>query len=70
MHNRGLDIIGLFPRLTGNRRFVFVAVDYFAKWVEAKALANIWDVDVKKFVWKNIVMSFGVLESLVSNNGL
>ena len=70
MHNRGIDIIGPFPRLTGNKRFVFLVVDYFAKWVEAKALANIRDVDVKKFVWKNIVMSFGVLESLVSNNGL
>ena len=47
-----------------------VAVDYFTKWVKAEALANIRDVDVKKFVWKNIVMRFRVLESLVSNNGL
>ena len=45
-------------------------MDYFTKWVEAKALANIWDVDVKKFVWRNIVTRFGVLESLVSDNGL
>ena len=33
-------------------------------------LANIRDVDVKKFVRKNIVTRFGVPESLVSNNGL
>ena len=33
-------------------------------------LANIWDVDVKKFVWRNIVTRFEVLDSLVSNNGL
>jgi len=49
---------------------VLVVVDYFTKWVEAKALANIWDVDVKKFVWKNIVTRFGVLDSLISDNGL
>ena len=30
-------------------------MDYFTKWLEAEPLANIWDVDVKKFVWKNIV---------------
>ena len=54
----------------GNQRFVLVAVDYFTKWVEAEALANIQDVDVKKFVWRNIVTRFGVLESLVSNNRL
>ena len=50
--------------------FVLVAVDYFTKWAEAEALANIWDVDVKKFEWRNIVMRFGVPESLISDNGL
>ena len=54
----------------GNRKFVLVAIDYFTKWVEAEALANIRDVDVKKFVWKNIVMRFRVPESLISDNGL
>ena len=47
-----------------------MAVDYFTKWAEAEALANIRDIDVKKFAWKNIVTRFGVLNSLVSNNGL
>ena len=64
-----LDILGPFPRATGNRRFVLVAVDYFTKWAEAKALANIRDVDVKKFVWKNIVTRFGVPNTLISDNG-
>ena len=53
-----------------NQRFVFVAMDYFTKWVEAEVLANIRDMDVKKFVWRIIVMKFGVLESLVLDNGL
>ena len=58
------------PRATGNRRFVLVAVDYFTKWAEAEALANIRDVDVKKFVWKNIVTRFGVPDFLIPDNGL
>ena len=66
----GLDILGLFPQATGNRRFVLVAVDYFTKWVEAEALANIRDVDVKKLLWKNIVTGFGVPDSLISDNEL
>ena len=49
---------------------MLVAVDYFTKWADAEALANIWDVDVKKFVWKNIVTRFGVPDSLISDNGL
>ena len=47
-----------------------MAVDYFMKWTEAEALANIQDVDVKKFVWKNIVSRFWVPNSLISDNGL
>ena len=45
-------------------------MDYFTKWAEAKALANIRDVDVKKFVWKNIVTKFGVSNTLISDNGM
>lgn len=47
-----------------------VAADYFTKWVEAEALANIRDIDVKKFVWKNIITRFKVPRALVSDNGL
>ena len=53
-----------------NRRFMLVAIDYFTKWGEAEALANIRDIDIKKFVWKNIITRFGVSNSLISNNRL
>ena len=66
----GLDILGPFLQSTGNRRFVLVAVNYFTKWAKAEALANIRDIDVKKFVWKNIVTRFGVPDSLISDNRL
>ena len=45
-------------------------MDYFTKWVEAEPLANIKDVDIKRFIWKNIVTRFGVPYVLISNNGL
>ena len=47
-----------------------VGTDYFTKWVEAELLANIRDVDAKKFFWKNIVTRFGVPYTLISDNGL
>ena len=65
-----LDIMGPFLRATGNRRFIIVVTYYFTKQVEVEALANIRDVDVKKFVWKNIVTRFSVLEALIYDNGL
>ena len=49
---------------------MLVSTDYFTKWVEAEPLANIRDVDAKKFLWKNIVTRFGVPNTLISDNGL
>ena len=49
---------------------MLVAVDYFTKSTEAETLANIQDVDVKKFVWKNIITRFGVPDSFISDNRL
>ena len=66
----GLDILGPFPKAVGNKKFLLVGTDYFTKWVEAEALANIRDVDVKKFVWKNIVIRFKTPPALISDNGL
>ena len=54
----------------GNRKYHLVGIDYFTKWVEAEPLANIRDVDAKKFVWKNIVTRFRVPHALISDNGL
>ena len=66
----GLDIVGPFPKAAGNKRYLLVGTDYFTKWVEAEPLANIKDVYAKKFVWKNIVIRFGVPCTLILDNGL
>ena len=66
----GLDIIRPFPKSTKNRKFLFVATDYFTEWVEAEPLTNIQDQDVKRFVWRNIIMRFGIPNTFVSDNGL
>lgn len=62
--------MGPFSRAAGNKRYLLVGTDYFTKWVEAEPLANIRDMDAKRFVWKNIVTRFGVSNTLISNNGL
>ena len=54
----------------GNKKYLLVGTDYFTKWVEAEPLANIRDVDAKRFVWKNIVTRFGIPHALILDNGL
>nr|GEZ20036.1 reverse transcriptase domain-containing protein [Tanacetum cinerariifolium] len=53
----------------GKVKFLIVAMDYFTKWIEAKAVATITGSQVKKFVWDNIVCRFGLPGEIVSNNG-
>ena len=65
-----LDIVDPFLKAAGNKRYLLVGTNYFTKWVETEPLANIRDVDAKKFVWKNIVTQFGVPRTLISDNGL
>ncbi|XP_022011588.1 uncharacterized protein LOC110911296 [Helianthus annuus] len=36
----GIDLVGPFPDAPDTVKFIIVAVDYFTKWVEAKALAS------------------------------
>ena len=65
----GFSIVGPFPKAAGNKRYLLINMNYFTKWVEAEPLANIKDVDAKKFVWKYIVTQFGVPRTLISDNG-
>nr|GEY85090.1 reverse transcriptase domain-containing protein [Tanacetum cinerariifolium] len=53
----------------GKFKFLIVAMDYFTKWIEAKAVATITGGQVKKFVWDNIVCRFGIPREIISDNG-
>ena len=59
-----------FPKAARNRRWLSVGTDYFTKWVEAKPLVNIRDVDAKMFMWENIVTRFEIPHILISDNRL
>ncbi|GKB58225.1 reverse transcriptase domain-containing protein, partial [Tanacetum coccineum] len=63
-----IDIAGPFLEGQGKVKFLIVAMDYFTKWIEAKAVATITGNQVKKFVWDNIVCRFGLPREIVSDN--
>ena len=47
----GMDIVGLLPIATMQKKFLLIVTDYFNKWVETEAYASIKDKDVSRFVW-------------------
>ena len=65
-----MDIVSPFLKVVGNKKYLLVDTNYFTKWVKAESLANIRDVDVKRFIWKNIITRFGDPHTLISDNGL
>jgi len=42
-----MDILGPFPKATGQRNYLFVVVDYFITWIEAEAVASITTAEVQ-----------------------
>ena len=65
----GIDIMGPFPKGTGQKQFLVVAVDYVTKWVEAKPLARICEKEMIEFFMEFIVFRFGVPRIVVTDNG-
>ena len=64
-----MDIVGPLPTDMAQNKFLLVAIDYFSKWVEVVAYANIIDKDMTKFIWENIVCRFRIPHAIVTNNG-
>ncbi|XP_074359790.1 uncharacterized protein LOC141699885 [Apium graveolens] len=65
----GMDILGPFPVASGQRKFIVVSIDYFTKWIEAKALAKITTKKIVQFFWENVICRFGIPRILVMDNG-
>ena len=65
-----MDVIGpIEPAASNGHRFIFVAIDYFTKWVEAASYKSVTKKVVADFVRNNLICRFGVPESIITNNG-
>ena len=53
-----------------NKKFLLATIGYSTKWVEAKPLAQIREVDAINFNCRNILSRFGIPIMFVSDNGL
>ncbi|GKE70878.1 reverse transcriptase domain-containing protein [Tanacetum coccineum] len=63
----GIDFMGPFTSSRGNT-YIFVAVDYLSKWVEAKALPTDDSRVVVKFL-KSLFARFGTPRAIISDRG-
>ena len=66
----GMDILGPFPMASGQRKFLVVAIEYFTKWIEVKALKKITTKQVTKFLWESVICRYGLPRIPVKDDGL
>jgi hypothetical protein len=65
----GLDLIGPFPLSSLGNRHVIIIVDYFTKWVIAKAVSTATTVEVVDFFVRRIVLQHGASLAVISDRG-
>jgi transposase InsO family protein len=65
----GIDIKGPLPLSTKRNRYLVVAMDYFTKWPEAKAIPNANAETVAKFIFEDIICRHGVPKEILSDRG-
>ena len=62
-------MIGPLPTTPGQAKHAVVAIDYFTRWVEAKALTRITEEKTTNFVKENIVCYFGTPMAIITGLG-
>jgi len=43
-------------------------VDYLTKWIEVEAFASMTATEESEFVWKNIIIPFGIPQTMIFDN--
>jgi transposase InsO family protein len=63
-----LDFVVPFKKAKGGFTHIFIIMDKFTKWVEAKPTASITAVKAAEYI-KEIMYRFGVPNNIITDNG-
>lgn len=66
-----IDTIGLIePKASHGPYFIFIAINYFTKWVEVVSHANVTRQVVIRFIKKEIIFYYGIHSKIITDNRL
>ena len=65
----GIDIVGPLPQTEKGNKYIVVAIDYFTKWPEAKALKEASAKEVSTFIFEDIICRHGCPQKILSDRG-
>jgi hypothetical protein len=64
----GLDLVGPLQKAPGGFSHLLVTIDKFSEWIEVRPLTGIRSEQAVAF-FTNIIYRFGVLNSIITDNG-
>ena len=65
-----MDVIWpIILKASNGHEYIFVAIDYFTKYVEAALYKSITQAVVARFLKHNIICHYGMPGELITNNG-
>jgi hypothetical protein len=67
-HHLGLDLIGKLLPTPGGFDHIFVMIDKFTKWIEAKLVAIASSEAAIEFI-KEVINRYGVMNTIITDNG-
>ncbi|GBC28728.2 retrovirus-related Pol polyprotein from transposon 412 [Rhizophagus irregularis DAOM 181602=DAOM 197198] len=68
-HMIGIDVIGPLPRTEEGNKYIVVAIDFFTKWPEAKAIKEANAKEISKFIYEEIICRHGCPKKILTDNG-
>ena len=68
-HTIGIDLMGPFPNTFHNKRFLFVVVDYFTRWIEVFSMRTTTSHDIAEILTNQVFTRYGMPKFILSDNG-
>ena len=65
----GIDIVGPLPLTERKNKYIVVAIDYFTKYPEAKAIPEATAKEVSEFIYEDIICRHGCPQKILSDRG-
>src|SRR6266498_370252 len=65
----GIDIVGPLTETLRGNKYIVVAINYFTKYPEARALANANARNVANFIYEDIICRHGYSKKIISDRG-
>src|SRR6266498_1161570 len=65
----GINIVGSLTETSRENKYIVVAIDYFTKYPEARALANANARSVVNFIYEDIICRHGCPRKIISDRG-